>query len=196
MIRTIMSTFVILTLGMTLGGRGQSLVPADPGSQAADIPPPSLPLLVAERRQHPSFQIFAGQLALPAITSVDETTLEIGGKLKMDVRRLDQVTPQQKETLAGQFEVPVGVVDKLWTSFSNNVPSDAAQMAGKLRATVIDYKYLLERWSRYRPPTGKETIKADALLALQGGDLEKAWELYVALPRPKAPGGLRITGKN
>ena len=196
MIRTIMATLAILTQGLNLESKAQSPLPPDLGNQAAPIQQSSLPLLVEQRRQHPSYQIFAGQLALPVTTIVDETTLEIGGKMKIDVRRLDQVTLPQRETLAGQFEVPVGVVDKLWASLSNSVPADAAQMAGKLRTTVIDYKFLLERWTQYRPPTGKETVKADALLALQGGEVNKAWGLYVALPRLKAPGGLRITGKN
>jgi hypothetical protein len=191
-----MITFVILTQGMILGSKGQSLVPPDQGSEAAPVPRSSFSLLVEQRRQHPSYQILAGQLAMPSIAIVDETTLVVGAKLKIDVRRLDQVTRLQKETLAGQFEAPVGVIDKLWASFSNSVPSDAAQMAAKLRTTVIDYKYLLERWSQYRPSPGKETVKTDALLALQGGDLDKAWEMYVDLPRPKPPAGLRIVGQN
>ena len=71
-----------------------------------------------------------------------------------------------------------------------------AQVAGKLRDTIIDYKYLLERWNQYHPPTGKEQVKTDALLALRAGDMDKAWELYVDLPRPQPPTGLRVVVGN
>jgi hypothetical protein len=67
-------------------------------------------------------------------------------------------------------------------------------LAGKLRVTVIDYKYLLERWTQYLPPSGTEKVKADALLALQSGDIDKAWKMYVDLPRPEPPTGFRIAG--
>ena len=127
-IHILIAIFVILTQGMILGSEGQTPVPPDHGSQAAQTQPPSLSLPAAQGRQHPSYQVFAGQLALPAIIVVDETTLEIGGTLKIDVSRLDQFTTQQKETLAGLIEVPVGVADKLLKSFSNSAPADAAQV--------------------------------------------------------------------
>jgi hypothetical protein len=193
---TIIAAFVILTQGMIVGSEGQILVPPDRGSQAVQTQPSSLSLLVAQGRQHPGYQVFAEHLALPAITVVDEATLDVDGKMKIDVSRLDQLTAQQKETLAGQFEVPVGVIDKLLGSVSNSVPADATQVAGKLRATIIDYKYLLERWIQYIPPTGKEKVKADALLALQAGDIDKAWGMYADLPRPKPPTGFGVVGQN
>jgi len=125
---------------------------------------------------------------------VDQTTLEVGGKQKIDVSQLDQLTTQEKETLASQFDVPVGVVDNLLKSYSKPAPADAAEVAGKLHAAVIDYKYLLARWTQYHPPTGGEQVKTDALLALQGGEMDKAWKMYIELPRPEPPTGLRIAG--
>ncbi len=88
----------------------------------------------------------------------------------------------------------MGVIDNLLESCSKQAPADAAEVAGKLRVMVIDYKYLLARWTQYHPPTGQEKVKTDALLALQGGDIDKAWKMYIALPRPDPPTGFRIAG--
>jgi hypothetical protein len=194
LIRIIMATLVILTQGMVLESKGQTVPAPDGGSQAAKAEPSSVALCAAEGRKQPGYQVFAQRCAAPAITVVNETMLEIGGKQKIDVSRLDQLATQEKETLAGQFEVPVGVIDTLLESFSRQAPVDAAEVADKLRVTVIDYKYLLERWTRYLPPTGKEEVKTAALLALQGGDIDKAWKMYVDLPRPEPPTGFRIAG--
>ena len=198
-IRTIIATFVILTPGIILGSEGQTLPSADHGSQAAQTQPSSLSRLAVQGRQHASYQVFAGHLALPSITVVDKTTLDVGGKVRIAVSRLGELNSRQRETLAGQFEVPVAMVDNLLKHFSNKTPSDAKQMAGELRVAVIDFKYLLERWTRYLPPAGKENVKSDALLALRVGDMDKAWRMYVELPRPKPPTGLtvsRIVGQN
>ena len=187
-----MAIFVILT--PVLGSDGQTLQPPDGGSPATNADPSSPALVAAEGRRQPSYQVFAYRCTLPAITVVNETTLEIGGKQKIDVSRLDQWDRAEKETLAGQFDVPVSVVDNLQKSCSKLAPADAAEVAGKLRVVVIDYKYLLERWTRYHPPTGQEKVRTDALLALQGGNVDKAWEMFAALPRPSPPTGFRVAG--
>ena len=195
-IRTIIATFVILTQGMILGSEGQTLPASDHGSQAAQTQSSSLSLLAAQGRQHPSYQVFAHQFPLPSITVVDQATLDVGGKVKIDVSQSEQLSDQQKEALADRFEVPIGVVSKLLVRFSKQSPVDAAQVAQELRITVIDYKYLQERWRQYLPPIGKAEVKTNALQALQVGEIDKAWEMYVALPRPSAPTGLRIVSQN
>jgi hypothetical protein len=196
LIRISLAALVILGPGMILGSDGQTLQPPDGGSPATNADPSSPALLAAEGRKQPGYQVFAYRCTRPAITVVDETTLEVDGKQKIDVSRLDQLTKQEKETLAGQFDVPVGVIDCLLRSCTNQTSADAAGLADKLRVTVIDYKYLLERWTRYHPPTGGEKVKTDALLALQGGDIDKAWKMYVDLPRPEPPTGFRVAGGN
>ena len=193
-IRIILASLVILTQGMVLGSKAQTPAAPDGGSRVAKAEPSSRLLVAAQGRKQPGYQVFAQHYSFPSIAVVNGTTLEIGGKQKIDVSRLDQLAAQEKETLAGQFDVPVGVVDTLLESFSKQAPPDATEVAGKLRVTVVDYKYLLERWTQYRPPTGKETVKADALLALRGGDTDKAWKMYNDLPRPEPPTGLRIAG--
>lgn len=194
MIRASMATLVILTQGMIPGSEGQSLLPPDGGSKATNAEPSSPLLIAAQGRGQPSYQVFAFRCTSPSITVVNETTLEIGGKQKIDISRLDQLTTQEKETLAGKFDVPVGVIDNLLESYSKQTPADAAGLADKLRVTVIDYKYLLARWTQYHPPTGQEKVKTDALLALQGGEIDKAWKMYIDLPRPDPPTGFRIAG--
>ncbi len=194
LVRSLMATFVIMTPGMVLGGDGQTLQPPDGGSPVTNADPSSPALLAAEGRRQPSYQVFAFRCTSPSITVVNETTLEIGGKQKIDVSRLNQLDRAEKETLAGQFDVPVSVVDNLQKSCSKQTPADAAEVAGKLRVMVIDYKYLLERWTQYHPPTGQEKVKTDALLALQGGNVDKAWEMFAALPKPRPPTGFHVAG--
>ncbi len=186
LIRLSLAAVVILTQGMLLAPAGES--------RTAKAEPSSPSLIAAQERGQPSYQVFANRFTSPAIAVVNETTLEIGGKQKIDVGRLDQLAGAEKETLAGQFDVPVGVVDNLLESCSKQAPTNAVEVAGKLRVMVIDYKYLLERWTQYHPPTGEEKVKTDALLALQGGDVDKAWEMFAALPRPKPPTEFRVAG--
>ena len=194
LIRISVAALVILTQGMMFGSDGQTLQPPENGSPSAKAEPASPALLAAEGRRQPSYQVFASGYTAPAITVVNGTTLEVGGKQKIDVSRLDQLTTPEKQTLAGQLDVPVVVIDCLLRGCTHQTPADATGLAGKLRVTAIDYKYLLEKWTQYHPPTGGEKVKTDALLALQYGDLEKAWAIYVTLPRPDPPGGFRIAG--
>lgn len=195
-VRILIAAVAILTQVMILGSIGQTIIVPNPGNPSAQTQPSSPSLLAAQGRQHPSYLVFASHFALPAIIVVGATTLEVDGKMKIDVSRLDQLTTQQKESLAGQLEIPIGVVDNLLASFSGPAPTDAAQLAGRLRVAVTDYKYLLERWNRYLPPAGRENVKADALLALQAGELDKAWGLYAGLPKPAPPTGFQIVGGN
>ncbi len=195
-IRTIIATFVILTHYMILDGESQTLHPPGHGSQVALSQSSSLSLRVAQFRQHPSYQVFAGGLVLPSTTVLDQATLDVGGRMKMDVSRLDQLSTQQKEALAEWYGVPAGVVDKFQESFAQEPSSDATLVAAKLRVTVIDYKYLLEFWTKYRPPAGKDQVRSDALLALQAGDIDKAWGMFADLPRPKPPTKVRKVVQN
>jgi len=194
LIRISLAAIAVLTQGLIFGSDGQTLPPPAKGRPSAKAEPASPELLAAEGRRQPSYQVFACGCPAPAITVVNGTTLEVGGKQKIDVSRLAQLTAPDKQTLAGQLAVPVVVIDCLLRGCTNQPPADATGLAGKLRVTAIDYKYLLEQWTQYHPPTGGEKVKADALQALQGGDLEKAWAMYVTLPRPEPPGGFRIAG--
>jgi hypothetical protein len=195
MVRTGIALLVILTGVAVLPVEGQTLMPPDHGSQPAQTRPTLLSSRAAQGRQHPSYQVFAAGLAFPSITIVDKNTLDVGGKLKIDVSRFGQLTRQQKDTLAGQFAVAASVVDKFQANWTNNVSIDPAQVAGKLRVMMIDCKYLLEQWTQYLPPAGKEKVKADALEALRAGDIDKAWEMFLDLPRPAPPAGFGVVGQ-
>jgi len=146
-------------------------------------------------RQHPSYQVFVHQLALPPITVADRRTLDIGVKLKIDIGQRDQLTTEGREALAVQFGVPVGLVDRFLERLGHNAQWDAEQAAQELRTTVIDYKYLQDRWTHYRPLTENQELKTNALQVLQVGETVKAWEMYLALPRPKPPTGLRMVSQ-
>jgi hypothetical protein len=157
--------------------------------------PSSLSLRVAQARKHPSYQVFKHNLTLPSIKVIDAATLEVGGKLKIELNRPEQLSMQARLTLTNEFQVPLAVVDRLWERIFKNTSPNAEQVTNALRMTVLDYKYLQQRWTRYRPPKEKEGIKTDAFQALQAGDLDKAWELYLDLPKPPAPPGLKPSEK-
>jgi hypothetical protein len=113
--------------------------------------------------------------------------LEVGGVVKTDATRLAQLSVREKEALAGQFGVPVAVIDKLVQRVASSSPPAVDQFAQELRTTVVDYRFLQIEWKGYHPPTEGQKTKAAGLEALQAGDISKAWELYDGLRRPQAP---------
>jgi hypothetical protein len=133
------------------------------------------------------YRAFARQAEMPVITATDKTTLEVGGTVKTDLKRPAQLSIQEKEALAGQFGVPAGVIGKVAERAANNEPPSAAQLAQNIRTAVIDYRFLQGEWGRYHPPMEGQKLKADALAALQTGDISKAWELYDGLRKPAPP---------
>ena len=134
------------------------------------------------------YKAFARQAELPVITVTDKTSLQVGGNLKTDIKLLTQPTDPEKEALASQFGVPTGVIGKLLESAATNHPPNAAQFAQDMRTAVIDYRFLQGEWGRYNPPPEGKQVKADALVALQVGDISKAWQLYDGLRKPQPPG--------
>jgi len=187
-VRGVIAGWMILSPGLLLRCAGQTLI-----TSAA---PPPLALVVAQGRQHPGYQTFAAHLVLPAIIVVDGTTLVVAGPGRIHVGRLDRLTLQEKEALAARFEVPVRVVEDLVASFPVRAAADVTQVSDRLRSAVMDYKFLLEKWTQYQPAAVGAAVKAEALLALQAGDTDKAWTLFAALPRPAAPGALRVLVQN
>jgi hypothetical protein len=156
--------------------------------------PAILPVSAAvEGRRHPSYQVFAAQAPLPSISPIQIDTIEIGGRVKLNVGRAREFGPPQMTVLADEFEVPRALLEKFQKRWLTNPPANALQLAQDLRTTVIDYRYLKTRWTSYRPTPDGESAKEEALLALSAGDLEKAWSMYAALRKPVAPTGLRIS---
>ena len=138
-------------------------------------------------RQMERYKAFVRQAGLPPITLSTNILIEVGGVVKMDVTRLGQISVQEKEALAGQFSVPVGVIDTVVQRVASNSPPAADQLVQELRTAVIDYRFLQIEWDRFHPPTEGQQTKSNALAALQAGDLARAWELYDGLARPGAP---------
>jgi hypothetical protein len=181
---------------MVLRGGSDGARAEEPGSKAEQCQTAEFSLMVAKARQHPSYQVFAHQLALPPIQAPDRSTLRLGEKVSVDIGGRAPLSKREKESLAGQFEVPVGVIDKILDRLTNNAVLDAGQAAEEFRAAMIDYKYLEERLARSVPTTGNEFIKTNALRALHLGEIGKGWETYLALPRPQPPSGLRSVRDN
>jgi hypothetical protein len=133
------------------------------------------------------YKAYARQAELPLITATNNAMLEVGGMVKTDTTRLAQLSVGEKEALAGQFGVPVAVIDKLVQRVASRPPPAADQFAQELRTVVVDYRFLQIEWNRYHPPADGQKTKAAALVALQAGEISKAWELYDGLRRPQAP---------
>jgi hypothetical protein len=167
-------------------------------TQAADAPPArdpnspptqaQQPAYIPEGRQMERYKAFARQAELPPITITNKTMLKVGGVVKGDAARLAQLSIREKEALAEQFGVPVGVINKVVQRGASSSPPGADEIAQELRTAVIDYRFLQREWDRYLPPAEGQKTKAAALEALQAGNISKAWEMYDGLRKPQAPG--------
>jgi hypothetical protein len=150
------------------------------------------PAYVPQGRQMKRYEAFARQAELPPITTNNNSVLKVGGVVNMDATRLAQLSDHEKEALAGQFKVPLGVIDKLVQRFASSSLAAANQLAQEIRTAVIDYRFLKIEWEGYHPPAEGQKTKSAALEALQAGDISKAWELYDGLDRPQPPANFRV----
>jgi hypothetical protein len=141
---------------------------------------------VPQGRQMERYKAFARQTELPPITATN-TLVEIGRAVNTDTTRLAQLSAQEKQALAGQFRIPVAVVDKLVQRLATGSPVTANQFAQEIRLAVIDYRFLHTEWVRYHPSAEGQPTKAAALGALQDGDINTSWKLYDGLRRPQSP---------
>jgi hypothetical protein len=144
-------------------------------------------------RRHPSYQVFESRTTLPTMEVMDKGTLKIGEHLTLELARAAAFPDEQKKALAAQFELPVAALDKFLHSLAAKPAIDAQQTAKDLRTLILDYRYLRQRWTQYRPPPGEEKIKTDAFQSLEAGDVDKAWQLFLALSPPAPPGQLQAT---
>ncbi len=172
----------------------EAAVQPKPSSQAPPAQPAAGPSGPSQGRRHPSYQVFSSRVVLPPITVLDERILDVAGEVRIEVRRPELVTSRQKIVLAGLFGVPVAVLEKALPGLSSEAQAAPEQAVQRVRRTVIDYKYLRDAWTRYRPPAGEEQLKNTALQSLEAGEIDKAWDMYLALPKPQPPKGLRVAG--
>ena len=152
------------------------------------------PTAAKQGRRHPRYQVFAHQAALPSVAVLGSETLEVGGSVKIVVGKLSYLSASDKQALGALFGVPLGVVEKTLEEVPSQAGWGPEQLRRELCTAAIDYKYLQDRWTQDRPPIGQEKLKSDALMALHAGEVSRVWEMFLALPRPKPPGELRITG--
>jgi hypothetical protein len=138
-------------------------------------------------RQMERYKAFARQTELPPITVTSNTLIEVGVAVKLDISRLGRLTAKEQDALAGQFGVPVGVIEKLVQQVAIGSTPDADRLIQELRRAVIDYRFLRGEWERYNPPAEGQKTKRDATAALQAGDINKTWELYDGLRKPQPP---------
>jgi len=161
-----------------------ALAAKEPATRPAQVQKPTY---TPQGRQMARYKAFARQAKLPAITVATNGVLEVGDAARVDITRLGSFSTQQKEALADQFGVPVGVIDKVVQRVAGAPQPDAEHLAQGLRTAVIDYRFLKQEWDGYHPPAEGKPTKAAALAALQTGDISKAWELYDTLRKPEPP---------
>jgi hypothetical protein len=129
------------------------------------------------------------------MTILGKQTMTIAGVVKIDATKPNELPVTDQQTLAHLFGVPPAVIRHALEGARRQPGGDAEQLAQRFCTAAIDYQYLQDRWAAYHPPVGKENPKSEALLALQAGNISRAWELYQALPRPQPPGGLHIAAQ-
>jgi hypothetical protein len=175
------------------------LVPAS-GAEPAAIaerrnvsqPPSKAHALVASAEGHrrPDFQVFALHVSLPAITATNSHCLIVGGTLGLELPQSPS-RAAQVVAVSRKLGVSVTLLDACLRKFEASAPAGLHESVDALRASLVDYRYLRQKWTQYHPPPGKESAKTLALSLLETGELEKAWALFNALPRPSPPAGLR-----
>ena len=70
---------------------------------------------------------------------------------------------------------------------SANGRATAEELANQLRTSVLDYKYLSEKWTQYHPDAAGEPVKMEALKCLQAADLDRGWQMFIDLKKPAPP---------
>ena len=171
-------------LGPSLPVSAGHNVPNTPHSDEESLYPSPV---VLQGRRHPSYQVFAYQMQLPPIAILGNRIL-IDRTISIDGTRLHRLSWRPRQAMAFKFAVPMAVIEHWRENLLRQEPLNAQALAGDLCATVIDYHYLKVRWLQYRPPSASmEQFKAEALHALEAGELNQAWEMYYSLSRPPAP---------
>ena len=179
--------------GELLSAAGEASAPPSVASGVNGPTNPPAATSADQWRHHPSYQLLESRTELPALEVAAKGTLKIGGRWTLELSRATELPAEQKQALAAQFEVPVAAFDKFLQRLASRQGLDAEQGAKELRTLIIDYRYLRDRWNQYRPPAGQEKLKTDALQCLDAGDLDKAWQMFVALSPPAPPSQLQAT---
>ena len=177
---------------------------SSPGSKGADNPLPSKPGAASDATPQPSvswpqnrYLCFSNTVILPQIhVSAADQFIQVGTLGTFRLGRLSDLSAQEAKTTAAELGVPTGLVMRVAKMVSEEPQVKAEEVAGQLRAAVIDFRFLLAELTCYHPPTHEQPAKEAALLALLNGDLPSVWSFYRGLPWPQAPPppqNLRIT---
>jgi hypothetical protein len=148
---------------------------------------------IVQARRHPSYQVFVARSRLPDINYVEPGILTVGSGLKLNLSTFNEVSSADKAELIRLLGVSPEFLAAMARRLSTNQVTGEV-LAGQFRTALTDHAYLAERWRRYRPTVDRAGVKEEALRCLEAADIEKAWKLYLRLPRPAPPGGLQIKG--
>ena len=174
------------------GSLARAADPLPVNEPAPQVVPAPKPVYTPKGRQMERYKAFARQAKMPTIAITNPAVVEVGGVVKTDLKRLGQLSDSEKAALATQFGVPADVIGKLMERAATNPAPDAGQVAQNVRTAVVDYKFLQQEFEQYHPSPEGQKVKTDALAALRGGDVTKAWEIYDGLRGPAPPSKPRI----
>jgi len=75
----------------------------------------------------------------------------VGKELKLKIAPSLKLSGSQLARLSEEFRIPILVFENLQRRLLTETSLDSAHLAAEIRATVVDYKYLDQRWRLYRP---------------------------------------------
>jgi hypothetical protein len=136
---------------------------------------------------------FSNTVVLPPIqVSAAGQIIRVGNLGTLALERLSALSAQEAKTTAAELGVPTGLVLRVARNASEVPQVKVEEVAGQLRAAVIDFRFLLAELTGYHPSTSEQPATEAALLALLKGDLPSVWKFYRGLPWPQPPQNLRV----
>jgi hypothetical protein len=135
---------------------------------------------------------FSNHTSLTIQVFANDAIIHVGKSRTIKLKQLSAFSSSDAKAVAGELGVPVGLVNRVLRFCTEHPDAGAEEVAQQLRASVIDFRFLLAELSAYRPPALGEGAYQAALMDLLHGDVARVWSYYRELPWPQAPTSLRI----
>jgi hypothetical protein len=157
-------------------------------------PAPGASAAAAKGRRHPSYQVFAAQLKLPKLELVTTNSISLRDQARIAFAYPEGLKPEDKKFLCMELKLPAPVLEQIHRTLSAERAVPEGHLLDEFKTAVIDYRYLESRWNMFTPiQSDQQQLKRRALEVLRAGGIRQAWQMYEALPRPRAPGELKLS---
>jgi hypothetical protein len=162
--------------------------------QYVPAPGASSEAAAAKGRKHPSYQVFAAQLKLPKLELVTTNSISLRNQARIAFAYPEGLKPEDKKLLSMELKLPASALEQIHRTLSAERALPEGRLLDEFKTAVIDYRYLESRWNMFTPiQLDQQQIKRHALDILRAGGIRQAWQMYEALPRPRAPGELKLS---